>query len=56
MNYFTECEKLKEVVSSHKLIIAKLEKEVNTHKHTIVNLAQQIANKDTTNDVIDSFD
>lgn len=36
MNYFTECEKLKEIVNSQKIIIARLEKEVNTHKHTII--------------------
>jgi hypothetical protein len=47
MNYFTECEKLKEVVNSQKIIIAKLEKEINTHKNTIINLAQQVANKES---------
>ena len=58
MNYFTECEKLKEIVSSQKIIIARLEKEVNTHKNTIINLAQQLAIKDSTNNTIDliSFD
>jgi hypothetical protein len=58
MNYFTECEKLKEIVSSQKIIIAKLEKDVNTHKHTIINLAQQLANKESTDNTIDllSFD
>lgn len=57
MNYFTECEKLKEIVSSQKIIIARLEKEVNTHKNTIINLAQQFA-KEPTNNNIDllSFD
>jgi len=57
MNYFTECEKLKEIVSSQKIIIARLEKEVNTHKNTIINLAQQFA-KEPTNNTIDllSFD
>lgn len=29
MNYFNECEKLKEVVNSQKLIIAQMEREVN---------------------------
>ena len=53
MNFYTECEKLKELVNSQKLIIARLEKEINTHKHTIINLAQQLANKETTNDSID---
>jgi hypothetical protein len=57
MNYFIECEKLKEIVSSQKIIIARLEKEVNTHKNTIINLAQQFA-KEPTNNNIDllSFD
>lgn len=53
MNYFTECEKLKEVVNSQKIIIAKLEKEVNTHKYTIINLAQQLAIKTSPNNDID---
>ena len=58
MNFFTECEKLKEIVSSQKLIIARLEKEVNNYKNTIINLAQQLANKDHNNNIIDllSFD
>lgn len=58
MNYFTECEKLKEVVSSQKIIIARLEKESNNHKNTIINLAQQLANRESTNNNIDllSFD
>lgn len=57
MNYFIECEKLKEIVSSQKIIIARLEKEVYTHKNTIINLAQQFA-KEPTNNNIDllSFD
>jgi hypothetical protein len=57
MNHFTECEKLKEVVNSQKIIIAKLEKEVNTYKNTIINLAQQLANKES-NSICDllSFD
>jgi len=58
MNFFTECEKLKEIVNSQKIIIAKLEKEVNTHKHTIINLAQQLASKGSENSILDldSFD
>ena len=58
MNYFTECEKLKEIVSSQKLIIARLEKEINIHKNTIINLAQQLANKEPENTIVDllSFD
>ena len=45
MNYFTECEKLKDTVNSQKIIIARLEKEINTHKHTILSLAQQLSTK-----------
>lgn len=58
MNYFTECEKLKEIVSSQKIIIARLEKEVNIHKNTIINLAKQLANKESENAIVDflSFD
>ena len=53
MNFFTECEKLKEIVSSQKLIIARLEKQVNNHKNTIINLAQQLANKNHDNTSVD---
>ena len=58
MNYFTECEKLKEIVSSQKLIIARLEKDINIHKNTIINLAQQLANKQPETQMVDllSFD
>jgi hypothetical protein len=58
MNYFTECEKLKEIVSTQKIIIARLEKETINHKNTIINLAQQLTNKETINNNIDllSFD
>lgn len=57
MNYFTECEKLKEVVNSQKIIIARLEKEINTHKQTIISLAQQLSSKhsDSSVDLL-SFD
>jgi hypothetical protein len=58
MNFYTECEKLKQVVSSQKIIIAKLEKEVNTKLKTIDYLTQQLMNKHTENTVLDllSFD
>lgn len=46
MNYYTECEKLKEVVNSQKIIIAKLEKEINIKLKTIDYLTQQLMNKD----------
>lgn len=47
MNFYKECEKLKEVVSSQKLIIAKLEKEVNMKLKTIDYLTQQLMSKET---------
>lgn len=58
MNYFIESEKLKEIVNSQKIIIARLEKEVNTHKNTIINLAHQLSNKESENTIVDllSFD
>jgi hypothetical protein len=57
MNYFTECEKLKEVVNSQKIMIARLEKEINTHKQTIISLAQQLSSKHSDNAVdLLSFD
>jgi hypothetical protein len=46
MNYYTECEKLKELVNSQKIIIAKLEKEINTKLKTIDYLTQQLMNRD----------
>jgi hypothetical protein len=58
MNFYSECEKLKEVVNSQKIIIAKLEKEVNTKLKTIDYLTQQLMNKESENNVTDllSFD
>jgi hypothetical protein len=57
MNYFSECEKLKEVVTSQKIIIARLEKEINTHKQTIISLAQQLSSKNADNNIdLLSFD
>jgi len=59
MNYYTECEKLKEIVNSQKLIIAKMENEINVKTKTIDYLSQQLMAKDTgNNDIIDllSFD
>ena len=47
MNYYTECEKLKEVVNSQKLIIAKMENELNLKMKTIDYLSQQLMAKDT---------
>lgn len=47
MNFYTECEKLKDVVNSQKLIIARLEKDVNTKLKTIDYLTQQLMSKET---------
>ena len=58
MNFYSECEKLKEVVNSQKIIIAKFEKEINTKLKTIDYLTQQLMSKESDNSVIDllSFD
>jgi hypothetical protein len=58
MNFYSECEKLKEVVNSQKIIIAKFEKEINTKLKTIDYLTQQLMSKESDNNVIDllSFD
>jgi hypothetical protein len=58
MNFYSECEKLKEVVNSQKMIIAKFEKEINTKLKTIDYLTQQLMSKESDNNVIDllSFD
>jgi hypothetical protein len=59
MNFYTECEKLKEVVNSQKIIIAKMENEITMKMKTIDYLSQQLMSKDTrTSNVIDllSFD
>ena len=59
MNFYNECEKLKEVVNSQKIIIAKMENELNIKMKTIDYLSQQLMAKDTkNNDMIDllSFD
>ena len=54
MNFYSECEKLKEVVNSQKIIIAKFEKEINTKLKTI----DYLMSKESDNNVIDllSFD
>jgi hypothetical protein len=51
-NFYTECEKLKEVVNSQKLIIAKLEKDIITKMKTIDYLTQQLMSKES-NVVVD---
>ena len=52
INFYTECEKLKEILNSQKIIIAKLEKELNIKLKTIDYLTQQLMNKDN-NNIID---
>lgn len=46
MNYYKECEKLKEVVNSQKIIIAKMENELNNKLKTIDYLSQQLMARD----------
>lgn len=53
MNYFTECEKLKELVNSQKMIIAKLERDLNLKIKTIDYLTQQLISKDANNNETD---
>ena len=45
-NYYTENVGLKETVNNQKLIIARLEKEVNLKVKTIDYLTQQLVSKD----------
>ena len=60
-NFYVELEKSKEVISSQRLIIAKLEKEVNNKNMTIDYLTQQLhktlistnANTNTTINLLD---
>ncbi len=59
MNFYTECEKLKEIVNSQKIIIARLDNELALKIKTIDYLSQQLMIKDSSkNDNIDllSFD
>jgi hypothetical protein len=58
MNFYSECEKLKEVVKSQQIIMAKLEREINTKLKTIDYLTQQLMHKDSSQNSVDllSFD
>ena len=49
MNFYTECEKLKELVNSQKLIIAKLEKDSTVKSKTIEYLTHQLMRQETDN-------
>ncbi len=51
MNYFTECEKLKDTVNNQKIIIARLEKEIIIKSKTIDLLTQQLIKEETKNTV-----
>ena len=53
MNYYKECEKLKELVNSQKIIIAKMENELLLKTKTIDYLSQQLMKKDTGHNIID---
>jgi hypothetical protein len=60
MNFFTECDKLKEVVNSQKLIIAHMEKDINglrreliTKSKTIDILTEHLTSKNTSVDLLD---
>ena len=62
LNYFTECEKLKETINSQKLIIAQMEKDINLLKKeigikskTIDILTEQLTHKTPEIDLL-SFD
>ena len=57
-NYYVECEKLKDLTNSQKLIIARLETELNVKLKTIDYLSRQLMSKDTSPNNIDllSFD
>lgn len=47
MNYYAECMKLRETVSSQKQVIAKLEREINLKSKTVDYLTQQLMNQET---------
>ena len=46
MNYYTEYEKFKELVNSQRIIIAKMEKEINIKMKQIDYLTQKLMEKD----------
>ena len=47
MNFYADCERLKDVVKSQQIIIAKLEKEVNAKLITIDYLTQKMMQHET---------
>jgi hypothetical protein len=55
MNYFVENEILKKTVENQKLVIAKMEKELNNKSITIDYLTYQIINKNSSNVVVDNL-
>lgn len=52
-NYFVENITLRETVNAQKMIIARLEKELNNRNHTIDYLTGQLVQKNMTNENID---
>lgn len=58
LNYYTDCERLKDVVKSQQIIIAKLEKEINAKLTTIDYLTQKLMLNETRHTDMDllSFD
>jgi len=51
-NYYIENEKLKETLQNQRLIIAKLEKELNIKSQTIDYLTQQLTKKSTVSNTV----
>jgi hypothetical protein len=51
-NYYTENVQLKETINSQKIIIARLEKDINVKIKTIDYLTQQLVFKDTANNEV----
>jgi hypothetical protein len=55
-NYFLENVQLKETINNQKLVISKLEKEINVKLKTIDYLTQQMTIKDTNYNTINLLD
>ena len=51
-NYFTENIQLKETINNQKIIIARLEREINVKYKTIDYLTQQLVSKDECNNAV----
>jgi sensor domain CHASE-containing protein len=55
-NYYIENEKLKETVNNQRMIIARMEKEINTKVMTIDYLTMQLTNKNNSEIVSNLLD